>query len=123
MALIICTECGKEYSDRARTCPNCGCPTEAYAVEPIARRGEAVTVSDKVSKEEVIKHLSFAKALEQTIYTYQNAYNRIEQKINSLGHYRRIPEPGKIEYNFYFWTIFLSSFFWFTAALLRSHRG
>lgn len=27
MALIICPECGKEYSNRASSCPNCGCPT------------------------------------------------------------------------------------------------
>lgn len=27
MALIICEECGKEYSDKAPACPNCGCPT------------------------------------------------------------------------------------------------
>ena len=26
MALIICSECGKEYSDRATACPNCACP-------------------------------------------------------------------------------------------------
>ena len=26
MALIKCTECGKEVSDKAATCPNCGCP-------------------------------------------------------------------------------------------------
>lgn len=29
MALIKCAECGKEFSDRASACPNCGCPTEA----------------------------------------------------------------------------------------------
>lgn len=29
MALIKCTECGKEISDRASICPNCGCPVEA----------------------------------------------------------------------------------------------
>lgn len=28
MALIKCPECGKEFSDRAESCPNCGCPTE-----------------------------------------------------------------------------------------------
>lgn len=28
MALIICTECGKEFSDKAPACPNCGCPTD-----------------------------------------------------------------------------------------------
>ncbi len=27
MALIICQECGKEYSNKASSCPNCGCPT------------------------------------------------------------------------------------------------
>ncbi len=26
MALINCPECGKETSDKATTCPNCGCP-------------------------------------------------------------------------------------------------
>lgn len=26
MALIICPECGKEFSDKASACPNCGCP-------------------------------------------------------------------------------------------------
>lgn len=28
MALIKCTECGKEFSDKASACPNCGCPTK-----------------------------------------------------------------------------------------------
>ncbi len=31
MALIICPECGKEFSDKAPACPNCGCPiSEMY---------------------------------------------------------------------------------------------
>lgn len=28
MSLIVCNECGKEISDRATVCPNCGAPTE-----------------------------------------------------------------------------------------------
>lgn len=28
MALIECPECGKEFSDKAPACPNCGCPIE-----------------------------------------------------------------------------------------------
>ncbi len=28
MALIVCKECGKEISDKANECPNCGCPLE-----------------------------------------------------------------------------------------------
>lgn len=26
MALILCEECGKQISDKATTCPGCGCP-------------------------------------------------------------------------------------------------
>ena len=26
MALIICTECRKQFSDKAPACPECGCP-------------------------------------------------------------------------------------------------
>ena len=26
MALMKCPECGKEISDKAKSCPNCGCP-------------------------------------------------------------------------------------------------
>lgn len=33
MALIKCTECGKEFSDKAASCPNCGCPTEVIIEE------------------------------------------------------------------------------------------
>lgn len=28
MALINCPECGKQVSDKASMCPNCGCPVE-----------------------------------------------------------------------------------------------
>ncbi|HHF0540092.1 TPA: hypothetical protein ACPHTZ_004134 [Vibrio alginolyticus] len=34
MALITCTECGKEYSDKASACINCGCPTEVNVSPP-----------------------------------------------------------------------------------------
>ena len=30
MALIKCSECGKEISDKATTCPNCGSPTVSF---------------------------------------------------------------------------------------------
>lgn len=26
MALILCSECSKEISDKAQVCPYCGCP-------------------------------------------------------------------------------------------------
>lgn len=30
MALIKCPECGKQFSDKAPACPNCGCPTSEF---------------------------------------------------------------------------------------------
>ena len=34
MALIKCSECGKEISDKATSCPNCGCPINGEVDEP-----------------------------------------------------------------------------------------
>ena len=33
MALIKCPECGKEFSDKAPACPNCGYPIEYVVPE------------------------------------------------------------------------------------------
>lgn len=34
MALITCSECGKEFSSKASACPNCGCPTSEMNINP-----------------------------------------------------------------------------------------
>ena len=34
MALLKCPECGKEISDKAQACINCGCPVSAMKAEP-----------------------------------------------------------------------------------------
>lgn len=39
MALILCRECGKYFSERAAACPHCGCP----AATPAQPAGEAET--------------------------------------------------------------------------------
>lgn len=41
MALISCSECGKQVSDKASTCPNCGAPV----VVP-SRRGAAFVIDE-----------------------------------------------------------------------------
>ena len=38
MALIKCSECGKEISDKANTCPNCGNPIEKRKVKTTIER-------------------------------------------------------------------------------------
>ncbi|SHK59867.1 zinc ribbon domain-containing protein [Hespellia stercorisuis] len=44
MALIKCEECGKEYSNKAPACPNCGCPTPDFKETVTEAPQEAVPV-------------------------------------------------------------------------------
>lgn len=41
MALIGCKECGKEYSDKADSCPQCGCPTR-YNIDIPTQKSEPI---------------------------------------------------------------------------------
>lgn len=40
MALINCPECGKEISDKAKSCPNCGCPIKEASIESAKEKKE-----------------------------------------------------------------------------------
>lgn len=40
MALIKCVECGKEISDKAESCPNCGYPVYEMIAEKVDRKCE-----------------------------------------------------------------------------------
>ncbi len=39
MSLVKCTECGKEISDKAVSCPNCGCPVSQMKTETASNYG------------------------------------------------------------------------------------
>ena len=54
MALITCTECGKEFSDKAPACPNCGCPT-SEVIRCIANRQhqDIPVIGEKIPPENV----------------------------------------------------------------------
>ena len=39
MALIKCTECGHDVSDKASVCPNCGCPIEKEHLSEVTKTG------------------------------------------------------------------------------------
>lgn len=38
MSLILCKECGKQYSDQAPACPHCGCPTNVHTDNSVSCR-------------------------------------------------------------------------------------
>lgn len=65
MALIKCTECGKEFSDKASQCPNCGCPTNEIVENSYA--SDATTDSASISNNEE------SKAEQDTKELYQEA--------------------------------------------------
>lgn len=61
MALIKCKECGKEISDQAATCPNCGCPVKSQ--EPQLNPGETIVNGFVINPKEIFikNNLNHAK--------------------------------------------------------------
>ena len=60
MALVVCPECGKQVSDQAEACPNCGYPISKYIEEQKrwtkvstkkAQKAEAVAAAEKAKAE------------------------------------------------------------------------
>lgn len=37
MALIKCPDCGREVSDKANACPNCGCPLSEMVTSGVVK--------------------------------------------------------------------------------------
>lgn len=56
MALIKCSECGKEISDRASSCPHCGCPvvgTEELVDKPVVEKGDSEGKTEETKSGEI----------------------------------------------------------------------
>lgn len=69
MALIKCNECGKEISDKADKCPNCGCP--------VKKQPYTVTINDTVVDIDSIweNHRNKNKFIKYIQNTYKMKYN------------------------------------------------
>ena len=44
IALINCPECGKEISEKAKSCPNCGCPIDTSEPEKADNTSDYVVI-------------------------------------------------------------------------------
>lgn len=61
MALINCPECGKEMSDKATSCPKCGCPsTEWTKKEEVIQKAVEITPIDFIPKTQTESVQSFS---------------------------------------------------------------
>lgn len=82
MALIKCEDCGKEFSDKANACPNCGCPNEKNNKSELlfktnwnggVRKGQLEVYNDKIIVKVDTNYLFQGKAAENT-YFYKNLF-------------------------------------------------
>ncbi len=77
MALIKCTECGKTFSDKAATCPECGCPTELVlketnSAEVIAKKKE----TSQQATDSILAEVKKAKSKASSAESLFNSRNR-----------------------------------------------
>lgn len=87
MALITCTECGKEFSDKALSCPNCGCPTsEMYSNNIQQEKTNEVIQSDILEEESMSSKI---------LSSVQNGVKNVIQK--SKDAYRATKTVGPVQ--------------------------
>ena len=52
MALLKCPECGKDVSDKAAACPQCGCPVLEMCINKEAKEEQLEQDAEEFEKEE-----------------------------------------------------------------------
>ncbi len=97
MALIVCSECGKNFSDKASACPECGCPTSEIITntknqEKLVKNNNTVVTELTTDEKEKLYNQAINCAKEATI----NAYNFSISKLKELGDYK--DSVAKIEF-------------------------
>lgn len=68
MALIICSECGKQFSDKAKACPNCGCPTELIEKTTVGEPEFIVEETETMETPPISKETYYETELELLSY-------------------------------------------------------
>lgn len=68
MALIFCSECGKQYSDKAMACPNCGNPTHTIPtpIQPQSQPQYATAAEFQMSNSAISSYAEKLATKEQT---------------------------------------------------------
>ena len=91
MALITCPECGKEISEKASNCPNCGCPSSEWNKEV------KLEASDELL-DELYKSSDGKKVLMTTRLSDKLGCKLAEAKEIVQDYWdRRFPEQKKVE--------------------------
>ncbi|MCH1982714.1 zinc ribbon domain-containing protein [Ruminococcus sp. OA3] len=72
MALIKCSECGKEISDKAAACPNCGCPVEQQAEQSVSDVSKHNLREDSPLENTNKEESSTEEAIEKTVISEES---------------------------------------------------
>lgn len=87
---MFCANCGAEITEKQLFCVQCGKRiAEISAVAPRDNNQMVTATSDT----DIHEYLAHAKRLEVNRYTLQNAKERLQEKINCLGHHRQFEKP------------------------------
>lgn len=86
MAMIKCIECGKQFSDRAAACPNCGCPTSVMTGEKSDVNFSITIPSFGPSSEEATKKMKEAvAAARNTASSADRAFDSDNRRIQRMA--------------------------------------
>lgn len=95
MALIKCSECGKQFSDKAKACPECGCPTEEIKNDIILNNRQSEVddnLENKEKEEDVIKEVSNDENLQKKDKKVKKEKNK-STKMEKIAILFAIPVP------------------------------
>ena len=105
MALIKCPECGKEISDKAESCPNCGCPAseilskkndrdtevlinefqkaikESHLMNPNDRKKAQKEIRKYAREKEILVSIADAQTIMKAEYAGKDTRNLIKKQI------------------------------------------
>ncbi len=100
---MYCFNCGTQIPDNAQFCLNCGKKTSGEAMPvTVNMQSQTTTLSYYDTKE----YLSYAKQLETNRLTLITTKNRLQDKINGLGHRKTFKSPvSDTSESFKFWFI------------------
>lgn len=83
MALVKCPECGKEISDKAASCPNCGCPASEFKKPSVPEdtRSELDRIADEIFRERPAASYENAKLLtKRTGLSFDDAFKIMQSR-------------------------------------------
>lgn len=86
MALIICVECGKRFSDKALACPECGCPTSEMTGKKNEETVSEVVIKLDTSSEEASKKMYEAvSSAKRTASNADGDFDRANSRIQRMA--------------------------------------